>query len=88
MCPLSYSDGFDAPRLIGEVVPGEAAMVDDVFVRFEDAVGKPVVAHELPDVFNRVELGTSRRQRHEGDIGRDDQLGRTVPSSLIKDHTA
>ena len=63
MRPLAQSDGHDAPRLIGETVPGEAAMIEDVVVRFEDTVRQPVVAHELPDVYDRVELGTFRRQR-------------------------
>ena len=85
MCPLPHADGHDAPRLIDEVVPGEAAVVDDVVVGFEDAVRQPVVTHELPDVLDRVELGASRRQRQQGDVRRDDQLGRTVPSGLIKD---
>ena len=57
MCPLAQSDGHDAPGLIGEAVPGEAAMVEDVVVRFEDALRQPVVAHKLPDVFDRIELG-------------------------------
>ena len=39
MCPLAQIDGHDAPRLIDEAVPGEAAVVDDVIVGFEDAVG-------------------------------------------------
>ena len=85
MCPLSHADGHDAPWLIDEIVPGEAAVVDDVIVGFEDAVRQPVVTHELPDILDRVELGASRWQRQEGDVGRDDQLGRTVPSGLIKD---
>ncbi len=34
---------------------------------------------------DRVELGASRRQRQQGDVGRHDQFGRTVPSGLIKD---
>jgi len=85
MCPLAHADGHDAPRLADEVVPGEATVVDDVIVGFEDPVGEPVVAHELPDVLDRVELGASRRQRQQGDVGGDDQLGRPVPSGLIKD---
>ena len=60
-------------------------MIDDIVVGFEDAVRQPVVTHELPYVLDRVELGASRRQRQEGDVGRDDQLGRPVPSGLIKD---
>lgn len=31
MSPLAQSDGHDAPRLIREAVPCEAAMVEDVF---------------------------------------------------------
>jgi hypothetical protein len=85
MRPLPHADGHDAPWLIDEVVPGEAAMIDDVVVGFEDAVRPPIVTHEVPDVLDRVELGAPWRQRQEGDVGRDDQLGRTVPSDLIKD---
>jgi len=35
--------------LIDELVPSLAAVVDEIVVGFEDAVGEPVVAHELPD---------------------------------------
>ena len=85
MRPLPHADGHDAPWLIDEVVPGEAAVVDDVVVGLEDPVGEPVIAHKLPDVLNRVELGASWRQRQQSDVGRHDQFGRTVPSSLIED---
>ena len=54
---MAQSDRHDAPWLIDELVPSLAAMVDEIVVGFEDAVGEPVVAHELPDVFDRVELG-------------------------------
>ena len=84
MCPLAHSDGHDAPRLIDELVPCEATMVDDVVVGFEDAVRQPVVAHELPDVLDRVELRTPRRQRHQRDVGGHDQFGRSMPSGLIE----
>jgi hypothetical protein len=86
MCPLPHSDGHDAPWLIDEVVPGEAAMVDDVVVGLEDAVREPVVAHELPDVLDRVELGASGRKRQQGDVGRNNQFGRAMPSRLIEDN--
>jgi hypothetical protein len=33
-------------------------MIEDVVIRFEDAVREPIVAHELPDVLDRIELGT------------------------------
>ena len=35
-------------------------MIEDVVIRFEDPVGEPVVAHELPDIFHRVELRIAR----------------------------
>ena len=73
MSPCSQSDGHDAPRLIGEAVPGEAAIIEDVVVGFEDAVRQPVISHELPDVFDRIELGAFRRQWQQGDVGRDDR---------------
>ena len=58
-------------------------MVDEIVVRFEDAVGEPVVAQELPDVFDRIELGTFRRQRHNGDVWWHDKCRRQVPAGLI-----
>ena len=62
MGPLPGSDGDDFPRLIDELVPGIAAVVEDIRVGLEDPVREPVVADELPDVFDRVELGRSGRQ--------------------------
>jgi hypothetical protein len=85
MRPLPHADGHDAPWLTDEVVPGEAAVVDDVVVGFEDPVGEPVVAHKLPDILDRVEFGAARRERQQGNVGRHDQFGRTVPSGLIED---
>ena len=83
MRPIAHSDGHDAPGLVDEFVPSLAAMIDDVVVSFEDAVGQPVVEHELPDVFGRVEFRAFGRQRDEGDIGRHDETARHVPSGLI-----
>ena len=85
MGPLSQAEGHDPPRLIYELVPGEAAVVDDVVVGFEDAVRQPVVAHELPHVLDRVELRAPRRQGHQRDVGRHDQFGRSMPSGLIQE---
>jgi hypothetical protein len=59
-------------------------MGDDVFVGCEDPVREPVVAHELPDVLDRVQLGRSRRQWQEGDVGRDLELGGHVPAGLVE----
>ena len=61
MRPLAQSDGHDPPGLVYELVPCLAAVVDEIIVRFEDTVGEPVVAHELPDVLDRVEFGAFRR---------------------------
>jgi hypothetical protein len=81
--PLAQSDGHDAPGLIEELVPGLTAMVDEIVVRFEDAIREPVVAHELPDVFYRVELWGSRRQGNDGDVAWHDDARRHVPACLI-----
>jgi hypothetical protein len=58
-------------------------MVDEIIVGLEDAVREPIVAHELPDVFHRVELGAFRRQGDDGDVGRNDEPRRRVPAGLI-----
>jgi hypothetical protein len=63
MCPVAQADRHDGPGLVDELVPGIAAVIEDVVVGAEDAVGEPVVADELPDVFDRVEFGRFGRQR-------------------------
>src|SRR4029077_13234919 len=60
-------------------------MVEDVVVGFEDAVREPIVAHELPDVLDRIELGRFRRQRQERDVVWDGKPLRDMPSGLIKE---
>ena len=55
MVPVSQSDGHDPPRLVGDPVPGLAAMVDDVLVILEDPVREIVASHELPEVFDGVQ---------------------------------
>jgi hypothetical protein len=37
--------------------------LDDVVERFEDSIGEPVLAHDLPDILSAVEFGRTRRQR-------------------------
>jgi len=83
--PCSHAAGHDAPWLIGGAVPAEAAMIEDVVVGFEHPVRQPLVAHDLPDGLDRVELGALWRQRHEGDIGGNDQRPRTVPPGLVEE---
>ena len=84
MSPFTQPDGHDAPGLIDELVPSVAAVVDDVVVGFEDAVRQPVVAHELPDVLDRVEFGASGRERQQRDVVGYDQFCRTMPPCLIE----
>ena len=84
-CPIAVGNGHDLPRLIDEGVPGVAAVVDDVVEGFEDAVRKPVLAHELPDIFLAVELGCARWQRQERDVARNPEIFRAVPAGLIED---
>jgi hypothetical protein len=60
-------------------------VVDEVVVGLEDAVGEPIVAHELPDVFHWIEFGGFRRQGDDGDVWRHEQARRHVPACLI-DH--
>ena len=76
MRPLAHPNGHDAPGLIDELVPGLAAVIDEIVIGFEDAVGEPVIAHKLPDVFDRVEFRTFWREGDDGDVGRHDEAGR------------
>src|SRR5260221_2786038 len=84
MSPDSESDGHDPPGLVQERVPGETAMVEDVSVGCEDAIGEPVVSHELPYVLNRVEFGRPRRQGHQGNVVGHRQLGSRMPTGLVQ----
>src|SRR5271155_2698271 len=83
MRPLAQSDGHDLPGLVDKLVPGIAAVVDEMVVAFEDSVREPVVTHELPDVLDRVEFRAFRRQSDDGDIVRHDETCRCVPTGLI-----
>ena len=84
MCPSASADRPDTPGLFHELIPGLAAVGDDVVVTLEDAVREPVVAQELPDVLDRVELGRAGRQRQKGDVVRHDQPAGDVPAGLIE----
>lgn len=82
MCPIPHPDGYDFPWLIDELVPCEATVIDDIVVGFEDPVGQPVIAHELPDVFDGVQFRRFRWQRRQRDIVWNFQ---SLPSGLIDD---
>ena len=81
-------DGHNAPRLIYEFVPRLAAEVDDIVVGSEHPVGEPVVAHELPDILNRVEFRTFGRERYDADIVRHVQLVSHMPTGLIHQYNS
>jgi len=81
---LAHADSHSVPGLIDELVPGVAAVIDDVLVGFGDPVRQPVVAHELPQILDRVQLRAAGWQRQQRDVGRDDQIVRTVPPGLIE----
>lgn len=49
-------------------------------------VGEPVVAHELPDVFDWVEFGAFGRKRDDADIVGYDEPVCHMPASLIHEH--
>ena len=83
MCPFAVPDGHDAPWLIHELVPRLAAVVDDIVVGRKHPVGSPVVAHELPDVLDRVEFRAFSRERDDADIVRHIQLASHMPTGLI-----
>ena len=83
---MAASDGGDAAGLSDQFVPGLTAMIEDLIVGIEDAVGEPIIAHELPDVFNRVERGTFGWQRDDADVvGYDERAGH-MPPGLIHEH--
>ena len=85
MRPWAATDGHDFPRLVDKLVPGLAAVGNDIFVGVENRVVEPVAADELPDVLDRIEFGGSWRQGQKGDVGRDGELVGGVPSGLIED---
>src|ERR1700737_47107 len=88
MCPVAWADRHDGPGLLDEVVPGIERVVKDVVVGGEDTVGEPIVADELPDVFDRVEFGRFRRQRHQGDVGGNDSLSERCHPAWSSSSTA
>jgi hypothetical protein len=55
--PFTHADRRDFPGRVDELVLGAATVVENAVVGVEDAVGELVAAHELSDIFHRVELG-------------------------------
>lgn len=60
-------------------------MIDDVLIGFEDPVRQPVLAHEVPEIFDRVELRGFRRQRQDRYVGGHNELVGQVPARLVHD---
>jgi hypothetical protein len=83
MRPVTQADCHDLPRLGGELVPSRTIMIDEIVIGFEDAVGEPIIAKELPYVLPRIEFGTFRRQSDDGDVWGDDEVRRDMSASLI-----
>src|SRR5712672_141554 len=84
MSPYAESDCHDSPGLVDELVPGEAAVIDDVVIGFEDPVGEPVGADELPEVLDGIELRAPWRQGQERNVVGHQQLAGHVPASLVE----
>ena len=61
------------------------AVINDIIVIAEHAIGWPIVAHESPDIFHHVQLRTFWQQRQQGDDDWRLYLTRNVPSSLIEE---
>ncbi len=86
MSPLAVSDGHYALGLADQLVPCITAMIQDLIVGVEDPVGEPVIPHELPDVFDRIEFWTFGWQRDDADIlGYAERVGH-MPPGLIHEH--
>ena len=54
-------------------------------IRFEDAVRQPVLAHEVPEIFDRIELRRFRRQRQDRYVGGHNECVGHVPAGLVHD---
>ena len=83
MCPNTYTDGHDFLGLSRQLIPDVITVIDDVVCRCEHPVREPVVAYELPDVFDQVEFGWARWQQKDGDVGRDHKPVACVPAGLV-----
>ena len=46
---------------------------------------RPRIAHELPNVFHRIEFGRAWRKRQDGDVGGDVEFRAGMPRGLIND---
>ena len=65
--------------------PCVLAGVEDGGVIGEHPVAEIGFSQILPDVFGRVEFGTSGRQRHKGEVAGWIELSRGVPPGRVED---
>jgi hypothetical protein len=61
MRPPVPRDGHGAPRHLGQPVPIEAAVADDVVIVDKNPVGQPFFVLEMPSVFRHVQFRSLRR---------------------------
>jgi len=81
-------DGHNARRLIDQLVPSLAAVIQDIVAGSEHTVKKPVNAHEPPDILDRVEFKTFGWKRDDTDFAGNVQLIRHMPTGLIHQHSS
>ena len=82
MRPLAHADGHDTPRLIDEVVPGEAAVVDDVVVGFDPKGGEANILFDSQlSRMNCQTFSTGLSSGHRGGSGNRVMLDGTTSSA-------
>jgi hypothetical protein len=79
--PISEADGFDLVRQVEKAVPG---VFEDGLIVFEDAIGQPVLAQELPDILHRVQFRRACRQQDRHDVAGNPETAGGVPSGPIE----
>jgi hypothetical protein len=82
--PFARTGRLDLRGLIDQLVRGVAAMVGDLVAGAEHPVRQPVVAHEPPDVFLRVELRAFRGNGDDRDVSGRLELRRQVPAGMLQ----
>jgi hypothetical protein len=73
------------PVSLRSFLPSLLTGIENVGVAPERPVGEIGLAKVLPDVLRGVEFRVDRRQRHHGEVFRDLEFARGVPTSLVED---
>lgn len=71
---FAVPDGHHARTLIDHLVPRLAAVIQDIVAGSEHTVRKPVIAHEPPNILDRVEFTTFGWERDDTDFSGNIQL--------------